>query len=110
MLVLAGSPSAGAGANIGVSAAAAAAGGLRHAREGRVDRRVVGRLAPPAVDGAMDGGRDGHLLHVRMVRGGVSAVQRLLLKCIANDADVHQIGTMTEGSSWRKIAWNASRI
>jgi glycosyltransferase involved in cell wall biosynthesis len=37
------------------------------------------------------------------VRGGVSAVQRLLLKCIVNDADVHQIGTMTEGSNWRKV-------
>ncbi len=38
------------------------------------------------------------------VRGGVSAVQRLLLKSIANDADVHQVGTMTEGSNWRKMA------
>jgi glycosyltransferase involved in cell wall biosynthesis len=37
------------------------------------------------------------------VRGGVSAVQRLLLKCVADVADVHQIGTMTEGSNWRKM-------
>ena len=37
------------------------------------------------------------------VRGGVSAVQRLLLKCIVNEADVRQLGTMTEGSNWRKM-------
>lgn len=36
------------------------------------------------------------------VRGGVSAVQRLLLKCVAGQAEVHHVGTMTEGPNWRK--------
>ena len=55
-LVLAtGSPLTAAGTNIAVSAAAAGAGGLRHAREGRVDWRVVAWTAPPSVIGAVVG-------------------------------------------------------
>ena len=50
-----GSPLAAAGTNIGISAAAAGAGGLRHAREGRVDWRVVAWLAFPSVAGAVLG-------------------------------------------------------
>ena len=42
-----GSPLAAAGTNIAISAAAAGAGGLRHAREGRVDWRVVSWIAFP---------------------------------------------------------------
>jgi uncharacterized protein len=52
---LAGSPLAAAGANIAISAAAAGSGSLRHAREGRVDWRVVGWMAPPSVLGAVLG-------------------------------------------------------
>ena len=56
LIVLAsGSPLAAAGTNIAISAAAAAAGGLRHAREGRVDWRVVAWMAPPSVLGAVLG-------------------------------------------------------
>jgi len=53
LIVLAsGSPLAAAGTNIAISAAAAAAGGLKHAREGRVDWRIVAWTAPPSVVGA----------------------------------------------------------
>jgi len=55
ILIAAGSPTAGAGTNIAISAAAAASGGLRHAREGRVDWRVVAWMAPPSVVGAVVG-------------------------------------------------------
>ncbi len=56
LIVLAsGSPLAGAGTNIAISAAAAASGGLRHAREGRVDWLVVAWMAPPSVVGAVLG-------------------------------------------------------
>ena len=56
LIVLAtGSPLAAAGTNIAISAAAAGAGGVRHAREGRVDWHVVGWTAPPSVVGAVVG-------------------------------------------------------
>jgi uncharacterized membrane protein YfcA len=56
LIVLAsGSPLAAAGTNIAISAAAAGAGGVRHAREGRVDWRVVAWTAPPSVVGAAVG-------------------------------------------------------
>jgi len=56
LIVLAtGSPLAAAGTNIAISAAAAGAGGLKHAREGRVDWRVVRWTAPPSVAGAVAG-------------------------------------------------------
>jgi uncharacterized membrane protein YfcA len=74
ILVLAGSPSAGAGTNIAISAAAAATGGLRHAREGRVDRRVVLWMAPPSVAGAVLGGLFGHRVPERVLLAGVAAV------------------------------------
>src|SRR5918995_1151305 len=56
LIVLAsGSPLAAAGTNIAISAAAAGSGALRHAREGRVDWRVVAWMAPPSVAGAVAG-------------------------------------------------------
>jgi uncharacterized protein len=55
ILIAASSPAAGAGTNIAISAAAAGAGGLRHAREGRVNWRVVAWMAPPSVVGAVAG-------------------------------------------------------
>ena len=56
LIVLAsGSPLAAAGTNIAISAAAAGAGSIRHAREGRVDWRVVAWTAPPSVVGAIAG-------------------------------------------------------
>jgi len=55
ILLLSGDASAGAGTNIGISAASAAAGGYRHAREGRVDRRIVAWMTPPSIAGAILG-------------------------------------------------------
>ncbi len=55
VILAAGSPLAAAGTNIAISAAAAGAGGLKHAREGRVDWRVVAWMAPPSVLGAVIG-------------------------------------------------------
>jgi uncharacterized membrane protein YfcA len=56
LIVLAtGSPLEAAGTNIAISAASAGAGGLQHAREGRVDWRVVAWTAPPSVVGAIVG-------------------------------------------------------
>ena len=55
MVLATGSALAAAGTNIAVSAAAAGAGALRHAREGRVDWRVVAWTAPPSVVGAIAG-------------------------------------------------------
>ena len=52
---LAGSPLAAAGTNIAISAASAGSGSIRHAREGRVDRRIVAWMAPPSVLGAVLG-------------------------------------------------------
>ena len=55
ILLAAGDPTAGAGTNIAISAAAAGSGGLRHAREGRVDWLVVAVMAPPSIVGAIIG-------------------------------------------------------
>ena len=55
IVLVSGSPLAAAGTNIAISAAAAGAGGLRHAREGRVDWRVVAWIAFPSVAGAVAG-------------------------------------------------------
>jgi uncharacterized protein len=55
IVVATGSPLAAAGTNIGISAAAAGAGAVRHAREGRVDWRVVAWIAFPSVAGAVLG-------------------------------------------------------
>ena len=55
IVLVTGSPIAAAGTNIAISAAAAGAGGLRHAREGRVDWRVVSWIAFPSVAGAVLG-------------------------------------------------------
>ncbi|HSI98378.1 MAG TPA: sulfite exporter TauE/SafE family protein [Gaiellaceae bacterium] len=56
LIVLAtGSPLAAAGTNIAISAAAAGSGGLKHARDRRVDWSVVAWTAPPSIAGAVVG-------------------------------------------------------
>jgi uncharacterized membrane protein YfcA len=74
LLVAAGSPAAGAGTNIAISAAAAASGGLRHAREGRVDWRVVVWMAPPSVVGAVAGALFADEAPDAVLYGGVAAI------------------------------------
>jgi uncharacterized protein len=55
IVLAAGNPLSAAGTNVAISAAAAGAGGFRHAREGRVDWRVVSWIAFPSVAGAVAG-------------------------------------------------------
>ena len=74
MLLAASDASAAAGTNIAVSAAAAATGGFRHAREGRVEWRVVAWMAPASVAGAVIGALTGHLLPTRVLFTGIAAV------------------------------------
>ena len=74
ILLAAGNPAAGAGTNIAISAAAAGAGGLRHAREGRVDWRIVAWMAPPSVIGAVVGSlASPHISH-RLLYGVIVVV------------------------------------
>lgn len=74
LLLTAGTPAAGAGTNIAISAAAAASGGLRHAREGRVDWRVVAWMAPPSAVGAVLGAVAGDDVPTRALYAVVAAV------------------------------------
>ncbi|TML67192.1 MAG: sulfite exporter TauE/SafE family protein [Actinobacteria bacterium] len=74
ILIAAGSPASGAGTNIAISAAAAGAGGLRHAREGRVNWRVVAWMAPPSVIGAVVGSLVGGSIPRAGLDGLVAAV------------------------------------
>jgi uncharacterized protein len=74
VLLAAGNPAAAAGTNIAISAAAAASGGWRHAREGRVDWRVVAWMAPPSVVGAVVGGLVGGSLPERALFAGIAAI------------------------------------
>ncbi|HET9675507.1 MAG TPA: sulfite exporter TauE/SafE family protein [Gaiellaceae bacterium] len=74
VLLAAGNPAAAAGTNIAISAAAAASGGWRHAREGRVDWRVVAWMAPASVVGAVVGGLLGGSLPERALFAGIAAI------------------------------------
>ena len=74
ILLASGSPTAGAGTNIAISAAAAGAGGLRHARDGRVDWRVVAWMAPPSVVGAVAGSLVSSYVSDRLLYGVIAAV------------------------------------
>lgn len=74
LLVLSGDPATAAGTNIAISAAAAATGGYRHAREGRVDWRIVAWMAPPSIAGAVVGGLFGGRISDRILLAAVAAV------------------------------------
>jgi uncharacterized membrane protein YfcA len=75
LIVLAtGSPVQAAGTNIAVSAAAAGAGGLRHAREKRVDWHVVAWLAPPSIVGAVVGALVSDEVPMAVLYGLIAAV------------------------------------
>ncbi len=55
IVAISGNPLAAAGTNIAISAAAAASGAVSHARERRVDWRLVAWMAPPSIVGAIVG-------------------------------------------------------
>lgn len=55
IVAITGNPLAAAGTNIAISAAAAVSGAVSHARERRVDWRMVAWMAPPSVVGAVVG-------------------------------------------------------
>ena len=71
---LAGSPLAAAGTNIAISAAAAGSGSVRHARERRVDWRLVAWMAPPSVVGAVLGALLADDVSERLLHAGIAAV------------------------------------
>lgn len=74
LLIAAGSPAAAAGTNIAISAAAAASGGWVHAREGRVDWRIVAWMAPPSVVGSVVGALAGASVPERALFALIAAV------------------------------------
>lgn len=74
LMLAAGNTAAAAGTNIAISAAAAASGGWRHAREGRVDWRVVAWMTPPSVVGAVAGALLGSSVPERLLFAGIAAV------------------------------------
>jgi uncharacterized membrane protein YfcA len=74
MLLLSADASAAAGTNIAISAAAAGAGSIRHARAGRVDRRIVMWMTPPSVVGAVIGGLFGNRVPEDALLAAVAAV------------------------------------
>ena len=74
ILLVAGDPASAAGTNIAISAAAAGSGSLRHAREGRVDRRVVLWMGPPSILGAVAGALGGHAVPEGLLLAGVAGV------------------------------------
>jgi uncharacterized protein len=74
ILLLSGDAAGGAGTNVAISAASAATGGYRHAKEGRVDWRVVVWMAPPSVVAAVAGALLTDELPTRLLLGLIAAV------------------------------------
>jgi uncharacterized protein len=74
ILLLSGDAAAGAGTNVAISTASAASGGYRHAREGRVDRRIVAWMAPPSVAGAVVGALLTDELPTRLLLALIAAI------------------------------------
>ena len=74
IVAVAGSPLAAAGTNIAISAASAGAGAIRHARERRVDWRLVAWMAPPSVLGAVLGALLADDVSERVLYAAIAAV------------------------------------
>ena len=74
IVLLAGSPAAAAGTNIAISAASAGSGAHRHAREGRVDWRIVTFMLPPSVVGAVAGAQFGYRAPEGLLLAAIAAV------------------------------------
>jgi uncharacterized membrane protein YfcA len=73
ILLATANPAAAAGTNIAVSAAAALAGGIEHARAGRVDWRIAAWMTPPSIAGAFVGGYFGGSIPSSLLLGAISA-------------------------------------
>jgi uncharacterized protein len=74
ILLLSGDAAAGAGTNVAISAASAASGGYRHAREERVDWRVIAWMGPPSVVGAVAGALLTDKLRTRLLLAAIAAI------------------------------------
>jgi uncharacterized protein len=74
ILLLSGDAAAGAGTNVAISAASAASGGYRHARENRVDWRIVAWMTPPSVAGAIAGALLTDRLPTRLLLAAIGAI------------------------------------
>ncbi len=74
ILLVSSNPASAAGTNIAVSAASAFAGGLSHAREGRVDWRIVAWMTPSSIVGAFVGGFFGSSISSTVLLVGIAIV------------------------------------
>lgn len=74
ILLLSGDPASAAGTNVAISAASAGSGSVQHAREGRVDWRVVAWMIPPTVVGAIVGALFGDSAPERLLYGLIAAI------------------------------------
>ena len=74
IVAISGNPLAAAGTNIAISAAAAASGAVAHARERRVDWRLVAWMAPPSIVGAVAGALVADDVSESLLYGAIAAV------------------------------------
>jgi uncharacterized membrane protein YfcA len=74
ILLLSGDAPSAAGTNVAISAASAGSGSVQHAREGRVDWRVVAWMIPPTALGAILGALFGDSAPERLLYGLIAAV------------------------------------
>jgi uncharacterized protein len=74
ILLLSGDAPSAAGTNVAISAASAGSGSIQHAREGRVDWRVVAWMIPPTAIGAIVGAIFGDSAPERLLYGLIAAV------------------------------------
>jgi uncharacterized membrane protein YfcA len=74
IVLLSGDAASAAGTNVAISAASAGSGSVQHAREGRVDWRVVAWMIPPTVAGATLGALFGDSAPERLLYGLIAAV------------------------------------
>jgi uncharacterized protein len=74
ILLVSGDPASAAGTNVAISAASAGTGSVRHAREQRVDWRVVAWMIPPTAVGAVVGALLGDAAPERLLYGLIAAI------------------------------------
>jgi uncharacterized membrane protein YfcA len=91
IVAISGNPLAAAGTNIAISAAAAGSGAVSHARQGRVDWRVVAWMAPPSIVGAIVGAVVADDVSERLLYAAIAAV----LVWSGVDLALRPVGAMT---------------